>query len=370
MDISMKILILANNDVGLYNFRKELLEKLIEEKHSVYIALPGGDKIVKMMRMGCTFYHVEIDRRGMNPFRDLSLLRKYIYLIRKVNPDMVLTYTVKPNIYGGIACQLLQKKYLVNITGLGTAVENGGITAKIILNLYKIALRKASCVFFQNASNQKKMEEFHIRVPRAVLLPGSGVNLNEHMYEAYPPETEQIEFLFIGRVMKDKGIEELLKAAANVKKMYPNIIFRIAGDCEENYSERLKKLEEKEIIEYLGFRTDIHNLIKSSAALVLPSYHEGMANVLLEASSSGRPVLASKIPGCLEAFEEGITGIGFEAGNEKDLERVLKTFIAIPYERKKKMGVMARKKMEKEFDRRIVVNAYLKEIQNSGKETR
>lgn len=367
----MKILILANNDVGLYNFRKEVLEKLLEEKHSVFIALPGGEQVVKLIKMGCCFFQMEIDRRGINPIKDCKLLITYFNLIRKIQPDIVLTYTIKPNIYGGIVCQLLKKEYITNITGLGTSIENGGITAAVIMHLYKLSLKKSACIFFQNNSNLKQMKEKKITGRKVRLIPGSGVNLKTCTYEPYPMESEPISFLFLGRVMKAKGIEELFMAATRIKKEFPTVIFYIAGACEENYIGQIKEMEQKGIVSYLGFQSETHELIKTCYALVLPSYHEGMSNVLLEASACGRPVLASKIPGCMEIYEDGVTGLGFEPQNAESLEKALKIFIDLDYEKKKQMGIYARKKVEKDFDRNIVIKAYLDEINRiAGKETK
>ena len=364
----MRILILTNNDVGLYRFRKEFLQKLLEEKHTVLIALPEGGMAVRLMRMGCFFVKTEIDRRGTNPVKDLALLKNYIHLIRTTDPDMVLTYTIKPNIYGGIACRILRKKYMANITGLGSALERGGVISAISVFLYRLALKEASCLFFQNSANRKKMHDLHIGGKREIQIPGSGVNTEEHLFETYPDKTVPVEFLFMGRIMKEKGIEELVAAAERVKKKRPDVRFKIAGECEENYQSLLENAQKNGILTYLGFQDDAHALIKECSALVLPSYHEGMANVLLEASSSGRPVLASRIPGCMEIFEEGVTGLAIDAGSVESLTEAFFAFIGLSYEEKKEMGIRARRKMEKEFDRTIVIQAYLKEIRRIREE--
>lgn len=364
----MKLLILANNDVGLYRFRKELLQKLLEEKHTVLIALPQGGMVGRLTEMGCAYVRTEIDRRGTNPVKDLVLLNQYIHIIRAADPDLVLTYTIKPNIYGGIACRILKKKYMANITGLGSAFERGGFLSTISVFLYRLALKEASCLFFQNTANRKRMHDFHIRGKREIRIPGSGVNTAEHPFEAYPAEAEPVEFLFIGRIMKEKGIEELLAAAERVKKKRPDVRFLAAGECEEDYQSLLENAQRKGILIYLGFRDDVHALLRECSALVLPSYHEGMSNVLLEASSSGRPVLASRIPGCMEAVEEGVTGLGFEAGNIESLTEAFFTFIGLSYEEKKEMGIRARRKMEQEFDRTLVVQTYLEEIRRIREE--
>ncbi|WP_195270236.1 glycosyltransferase family 4 protein [Eubacterium sp. 1001713B170207_170306_E7] len=360
------VLILANNDIGLYNFRKELIEKLLEKGFEVAIALPYGKKVDQLIQMGCTYYETPIDRHGTNPITDMKLLHNYKKILKEYNPDVVLAYTIKPTIYGGMACQKLGIPYIANITGLGTAVEQGGLKQKLILALYKKAFKKVNMVFFQNQKNQSFFKEQGLSIPNQRLLPGSGVNLNAHCYEPYPEKDDTIRFLFIGRMMKDKGIDELLAAAQIINEKYSHVFFDLIGFCEADYKGKaqLETLHKQKIINYMGHQDAIHEHIKAHHVLIHPSYHEGMANVLLEAAACGRPVLASNIPGCQEAFDEGITGFGFEPKNVDDLVRTIEKFIALPYEVKKAMGIAGRKKMEQEFDRQIVVDAYMEEIEN------
>lgn len=358
----MKILILTNNDIGLYKFRKELLHNLIESGNRVYISLPDGKYISSLKEMGCLFYETSVDRRGVNPFKDLCLLLQYNQLIKKINPDVVLTYTIKPNIYGGIICRLRHVKYIENITGLGTAIENGGILSKVLLFLYGLSLKDASQIFFQNKGNQLFFEKNRIG-RKSRLIPGSGVNLQEHCYEEYPADTGEIRFLFVGRIMRDKGIEELLSCAEYCKTMYPNLQFNLAGDYDdEGFRNRIELLERKGVVRFLGHQTDIHSIMKEHHAVILPSYHEGLSNVLLEAAACGRPVLASNILGCRETFDNHITGIGFDAKDTNSLIATIEEFLSLPYEKKKEMGIQGRKKMEDEFDRKIIINAYIQEI--------
>lgn len=360
----MKILILANFDVGLYKFRRELLERLLLE-NEVFIALPNGEFIKKLEDMGCQYIEVELERRGKNPLKDIKLIRTYVSLLKKVKPDLVLTYTIKPTVYGGIACRLKRIRYMVNITGLGTAVENPGLLQKLILKMYKVSLAQVSCVFFQNKSNMEFFQRKNLMKSWCRLIPGSGVNIEEHCYEEYP-ETERYadKFLFIGRIMKDKGVEELFDAASRIKKEYPNVSFDIVGGSDEDYSIKIETLEQQGIIKYWNQQSDVHKFIKASNAVVLPSYHEGMANVLLEASSTGRPVLASNIPGCEETFDEGRTGFGFEPRNADDLYDKIKKFILLSHEKKIFMGKAAREKIVREFNRQQVIDAYMEEINN------
>ena len=360
----MNILILANNDVGLYNFRKELIEKLIELKYKVFISLPNGDRVKDLVKLGCEFIETEVDRRGTNPIKDFKLLLKYKNIIKEVKPDIVLTYTIKPNIYGGIACKNKKAPYICNITGLGTATENAGILQKIILKLYKIALKKVRCCFIQNQENFDFIKNNKIvSVDRCKLIPGSGVNLDKFKVLSYSKNNDKIKFLFISRIMKEKGIEQYIDVARYITNKYNNTEFHVLGFCEKEYKEKFKKLEKEKIIYYHGMQNDIIPFLQESSCLIHPSYYpEGMSNVLLEASASGRPVITTNRSGCREIIENGKTGFIVEIKNSKQLIEKVEEFIELSNEQRKQMGLEARKKVEKEFDRNIIINAYLKEI--------
>lgn len=369
----MRILILTNSDTGLYKFRKELLQELthpesyIERSESepceVFISSPKGAYVAELQKIGCMFINTSVDRRGMNPIKDLKLLNEYRKIINQIKPDIVLTYTIKPNIYGGIICSLKKIPYISNITGLGTSIENGGIISKVILFLYKMGLNAASVIFFQNNANKIFFEKKNIIKKQGILIPGSGVNLNENCFEEYPDEKKKIKFLFVGRIMKDKGINEFLNCAEYIHGIYPDTQFSIVGPYdEESYSTRINELHQKGTICYYGQQQDVHSFMKDHSAIILPTYHEGLSNVLLESSATGRPVLASNIPGCEETFDDGITGIGFTAKSSQSLIDVVEMFLHIPYEKRKMMGLKAREKVEKEFDKKQVVKAYINAI--------
>ncbi|TCO78822.1 glycosyltransferase family 4 protein [Marinisporobacter balticus] len=363
----MKILVLANFGMGLYKFRKELLEELIKQSNDVYISFPHDEYVFKLKSLGCEYLESNVDRRGTNPVTDMALILTYIKIIRRIKPDVVLTYTIKPNVYGGIACRITKTPYLTNITGLGTSIENKGLMQKVALGLYRIGLKESRCVFFQNEPNKQFFTKKKVVKRRTRLIPGSGVNLKHHVLEEYPNNTETIKFLFIGRIMKAKGIDELLKAAKIVKEKYLNVQFDLIGFIEEDYTEQLKEYEKNGVVNYHGPQNDVHKFIRKAHATILPSYHEGTANVLLESASSGRPVLASKVTGCIETFDEGISGFGFKVKSVDSLVEAIIRFINLPDDKKKAIGIAGRKKMEKEFDRCIVINAYIEEL-NSLKE--
>ena len=326
------------------------------------IAAPPHKHAKFFVDHGCNLIVTPIDRRGTNLIADFKVFRSYIQIIRNCNPDIVLTYTIKPNVYGGLVCSLLNVPYLANITGLGTSIENKGLLRTISTLLYKLGLRKASCVFFQNETNRDFFMRKKLLKTKSRLIPGSGVNLREHAFEDYPNEEHGIGLLFIGRVMKAKGIDELLQAAERITEKYPDVKFDLVGACEEEYSQVLQKLGERHVIQYHGRQADVHSYVKKSHATINPSYHEGMSNVLLESAAAGRPVLATNVPGCRETFDEGLSGLSFEPKSTDSLIEAIEKFIALPWEKKQEMGLFGRKKMEKEFNRNIVVNAYLEEI--------
>ena len=358
-----RILILANSASGLYDFRNELILRLLKE-YEVHIALPDAEKVPELAKEGCIIYHTPIDRRGMNPKKDFQLMLQYKKLMKQIKPDCVLTYTIKPNIYGNLCCRMLKIPYIVNITGLGSAFENGGLIQRLVVFLYRNALKKASCVFFQNETNRQIMEDFGIKGKKSRLVPGSGVNLDRHAFEEYPLKEDNLVLLYVGRIMKEKGSDELLYAAKKIHDEFSYVQFELVGYYEDNYKELVEQYEKEGILKLTSYQKEIHSFYKKAAAVIMPSYHEGMSYVILEASATGRPVLASNIPGCVEGFEDGKTGIGFEARNKEALYQAIQNFLKLSYEQRKAMGQNARVKMERDFDRKKVVDAYMDEIRN------
>ena len=352
----MKILILANNDVGLYKFRKELIQELIKRGHKVTVAIPDGKLISDIEKLGVKVVIINVDRRGINPLKDTILLIRYLYLLFRQKPGLVITYTIKPNIYGGICCRILKIPYAENITGLGTAFQKENLIKKIVCVLYKISEKRAKVVFFENEENKQIFTTTHlIKKGQACRLNGAGINLEEYPYIEYPDQNEPIRFLFIGRVMKEKGVDELFEAASRIKKKYPDVFFDLVGPMEDEYDVIIKQLEKKEIITYYGYQKDVRSFIRSCHCFVLPSWHEGMANTNLECASSGRPIITSNIPGCREAIIDGISGLLCIAQNTDSLYKMIEKMILMDYNCRKNMGCNGRKHMENEFDKKKVV---------------
>lgn len=357
----MKVMILANNDVGLYQFRKELIEELLKE-HEVVISLPYGDFVKPLEDIGCKFVDTPVDRRGINPIKDLRLFFKYWKILKQEKPDLVITYTIKPNVYGGCACRFMKIPYAVNITGLGTAFENGGMLKKIVTVMNKAGCKKAKVVFFENEGNRQIfIQEKIVKESQTHRLNGAGVNLEKYQVAPYPVG-EKIKFLFMGRIMAEKGIDELFEAMQHLVSDGINCELNLLGFYEENYKEKIEKYEAEGWLHYYGYQKDVRSYIEDCHCFVLPSWHEGMANSNLECAASGRPVITSNINGCLEAVEDGVSGYLCQKQNAEDLYQLMKKFVMLPCDVKKAMGLAGRKHMEKVFDKKKVVEETIRRL--------
>jgi glycosyltransferase involved in cell wall biosynthesis len=357
-----KVVILSNHHAYTYNFRRETIQRLLDENYKVYIVLPYGEKVEPLKELGCEFIDLPLDRRGMNPITDLKLLTSYYRIIRKIRPDAVLSFTVKPNIYGGLVCRLLNIPFFPNVTGLGSAVENKSFIQRVLVRMYRVAHKNASCVFFQNQENQDFFLNNNIKFKKYRKIPGSGVNTKRFSLISYPSD-ETVEFTFISRIMKEKGIDQYLEAAEYIRGKYPKTRFHVLGFCEEAYEEKLKAMQDKGIIQYHGMQNDVREFHKISHCTIHPTYYpEGMSNVLLESAACGRPIITTNRSGCREIVEDGVNGYIIEQKNSQDLIEKIERFIQIEYSEKKQMGILGRVKVEKEFDRNIVVDAYIEEL--------
>ena len=357
-----KIVVVANNSGGLYGFRKELLYSFVKKGVEVVCLTPFDDDVDNLKKIGVKLIETPIDRRGINPVKDILLFFNYLRLIKKEKPDLVVTYTIKPNIYASIASKLLDVEYANNITGLGTAFQNYGLLRKLVVGLYKISFRKSKVVFFENIENLNTLVDLGIiDKQRACLLNGAGVNLEEYPFTTYPKD-EQIRFLFVGRVMQEKGIDELFEAAKRIKKEYDNVYFDIVGPYEDDYKDVTEQLVNDGVIEYHGFQEDVKPFIEKAHCFVLPSWHEGMANTNLECAAMARPIITSNIHGCLEAVEDGKTGFLAEPKNADDLYSKMKKFIDLPYDKKIEMGQTSHNHIAGKFDKKDVVSKTIERI--------
>lgn len=360
-----KVLIIANDTTYTYNLRKEIIDALLEKQYEVIIVSEILKFASELEKMGCKLVDVKVERQGKNPFSDIKLFKHYKSIIKKFNPDIVFTYNIKPNIYGGFVCSKLNIPYFPNITGLGTAVEYPGILQKITIRLYKYSIKNAKCIFFQNEANREFFLKYKIINDsfNTILLPGSGVNLTKHYLMDYPKSKNTV-FLFIARILKEKGIDLYLEAAKEFSKSNTNTKFYICGKCDdENYKDILSSYMKEGIIQYFGEQKDLLPFFKEAYCIVLPSYYpEGISNVLLEASSHGRPIITTDRSGCRETVDNNVSGYIIPIKNQDSLNSAIRSFLNLTWEEKKEMGLQGRKRMEELFNRDIVVKKYLEEI--------
>ena len=357
-----KILILGNSHLVVFGFRGELIERLISDGHEVVVSFPNGpfgEGEETSREYGCRFIETQIERRKTNPFSDLKLINDYVNIIKSEKPDVVLAYTVKCDTYGGIASRITHTPFIPNITGIGKGLAEGGLVEKILILLYKFALKRSTVVFFQNESDKQFFIDKGIKFNKCKVLPGSGVNLDKYVPLEYP-ESEPVIFTYIARVMKAKGIEQFLDAA---KALKGKAEFHICGYCEEDYKDIIDKAQSEGTIIYHGLVNNILDYEKISHCIVLPTFHpEGVSNVLLEAAACARPIITTDRAGCRETVDDTKTGYLIKERDSEDLIKKMNQFLKLSIEERKSMGILGREKIEKEFDRQIVVNAYTKEI--------
>lgn len=352
-----KILIITNHSYMLYRFRLELIQELMKT-HEVVLSMPfvGHEDDFKALGIRCI--ETNVDRRGINPKTDLKLFSTYRKLLKDKRPDMVITYSIKPNIYGGIACRMAGIPYCANVQGLGTAFQRKGL-AQFVTILYKLALSKAKTVFFENEANAAEFRKRKIiSAEKETVLPGAGINLDAYPYMPYP-KNNAIHFLYLGRIMKEKGMDELFAAIRRLHEKYGGkVILDLVGFYDEDYyKEQVDRLVADGIAVFHGFQTDPLPYYAAADCVVLPSYHEGMSNVLLEAAAVGRPIITSDIPGCREAVENGKTGLLCKVKDADSLYKQMCKMAVTSFAERQSMGQAAHEKMVREFDKQRVVTA-------------
>lgn len=365
------IALLTNNDDDVYCFRKELIESLIAEGFEMLISCPDGPKFELMKDIPYIYDNPNIDRRGTNPIKDFGLMMHYHKLFKKYKPSVVLTYTAKPNVYASLAASHLGIPVINNLTGLGSVVNESGLKKAFIMWLFKLAYKKSACMMFQNETNMNVAINAGMVKGRYRLIPGSGVAIDRYPLQPYPDGGDgktgaPIVFNYMGRVMHDKRVDDYIEAAKRIKANYPQTEFNLLGfiePTESHYEQELKDLEKAGTVIYRGSQKDVRPYVARAHATIHPStYGEGMSNVLLESASSGRFLITTDNPGCQETVEDGKTGYIYHGGNVDELVSCIERFLALSNEQRKTAGEFGRQRMEKQFSRQIVIDAYKEEI--------
>jgi len=364
----MKIIISSNSAWNVVNFRKGVVMGLISNGFKVIVVSPEDEYVSKLCSFGCAHIRANIDNSGINPIKDIYLIFQYIKIFLKEKPDIVLTYTIKPNIYGSIAADIISIPIVNNISGLGTSFIRGGWLGKVVSFLYRISLKKSECVFFQNNDDKDLFLKKNLVTKNQVdILPGSGVNL-----EYYQPSNlnivnrnqDEFVFLLIARLIWDKGIQEYVDAARLIKKSNLKVRFQILGFLDVDNQTAVLKSDidiwvQEDVIEYLGSADDVRDYIHKSDCIVLPSYREGTPKTLLEAAAMGKPIITTNVEGCREVVDDGINGYLCNVRDADDLAKKMKIILSMDYKDVVKMGLEGRKKMEIKFDEKIVIDKYM-----------
>ncbi len=363
----MRIAIVINTSWNIFNYRKGLIHALLKEGHEVIAIAPEDEFSSKLEALGCRAINLPMDNKGVNPLKDIILLFRLIQIYRKLQLDFVFHYTIKPNIYGSLACGFLGIKCISNVSGLGTVFIRRDWIFNIVKYLYKTAFTIPQRVFFQNIDDKNLFVDLNIlKNFKTGLLPGSGINTAEYIPEMYIKHTP-FRFLLIGRLLKDKGIYEYARASQILKKKGFDFECFLVGffDRESEYNiakEDLTYWTQKGYIDFIGESKNITTNISQIDCVVLPSYREGTPRSLLEAMALGKPIIATNVPGCREVLINGENGFFCEPKSAESLADAMIKTIGLPEEELNKMGLKGRKIAEIKFDERIVVKSYLKEI--------
>ncbi len=361
----MKILIASITDSGILRLRSELIKEMLSNKYQVVVVAPGQSDYKKLTDLGCNFVDIQIKGHGTNPFTDFSVYRNFKKILKAESPDCALLYTTKPNIYCGYACRKLKIPVIMNITGMGVALGKKGLLQRLMILMYRKACNGTNlkCIFFQNDSSRQFFKNEKIGdETKYKLIPGSGVNLSQFSVQPFP-KSNTIDFLFVARVLKEKGIEEYIEAARQIRENHPETVFHVLGGCDNDYLQLLKDETQKGTIIYHGRVNNVIDYEKISQCTIHPSYYpEGISNVILEAAASGRPVITTDYPGCREGVDNNSTGYIIPVRNVDALVNAIAVFLSLPLDARINMGILGRKKMEREFNREIIVNEYMKMI--------
>lgn len=365
----MHILVSANAAWNIWNFRRPLIEALLAEGHSVTVLSPRDESVTALQDLGCAFQHLDMDVKGINPLKDYALMRRFGGVFRKLQPDVILSFTIKNNIFGAFPAKAAGIPFVPNVTGLGTAFLSGALLKRIAVQLYRAAFRNLDVIFFQNPDDRDLFLAHRLATKdQAQLLPGSGIDLSRFTPKPLPSTDETVTFLMIARLLKDKGVVEFADAAREVKAAFPKAQFQLLGPLDAQNrtavaAQTVQDWQNEGILTHLGATDDVRPFIAAADCVVLPSYREGAPRTLIEAAAMGRPLIATDVPGCRAVVDHNQTGFLCEVRNATSLAAACHNIIALSNPERSAMGQAGRAKIEKEYDQAIVVKSYLRALQ-------
>jgi len=370
----MKILFVDNERWSQYNFRGFVIEELVKLGHEIVCLAPSDDNDKLIKKLGTKAVNINLDRKGINIFKDIYLLFQLFLIYRKEKPDLIFHYTIKPNIYGSIVAKFLKIKCISIIPGLGyTFLKKSPLTI-IVKILYKISLKKVFLILVLNRDDKLELIKNNISSSNKIdILPSEGIDTKKFKPLKMARKDKNIVFLMVARILWDKGFKEYVEAAKIIKQNYKNVEFRLLGPIDHGNPSAVKKEEvlkyhKNKTIDYLGTSQDIPNIIKECDCFVLPSYYrEGIPRTLLEAAAMEKPIITTKSIGCKEVVDDGINGFLCNTRSSEDLVKKIEIFLNLAKDEKIIMGKKGRIKVMKEFDKEIVLKHYIEIIGNLEK---
>lgn len=380
-------MIAINTAWNIYNFRAGLIRALVNAGYDVVAVAPPDAYIDRIEALGCRFVPLAMKGHGKSLPGELALLWRFWRLLRAERAAAYLGYTVKPNTYGSALAALLGVKVINNVSGLGTGFLRGGLLALLVQGFYKVGLFGSKRVFFQNKADLDLfLSRRLVRAGQAYLLPGSGIDLQRFAPSPEPAaespgsftgiesngtSSGEVRFLLLARLLHEKGVVEFAQAARSLKARFPHARFQLLGYLDSANPRAitpamLQSWVDEGLVEYLGSTDDVRPYLADASCVVLPSYREGTSRALLEAAAMGRPLIVSDVPGCREVVDEGVSGLLCQARDANSLAEKMVDFVQMPLAARAAMGLAGRRKMEREYDEKIVTAAYLQELTRLG----
>jgi glycosyltransferase involved in cell wall biosynthesis len=365
----MKIAIVLNTSWNIFNFRMNFVQTLLDAGHEIHTIAPHDDYTKHIIAAGCHHHNLRMDSRGANPIKDSGLILELLMIYRKVKPDVILHYTIKPNIYGTLAASMLGIPVINNVCGLGTVFLKDNFVSSVAMFLYRLSFRFAQKVFFQNQDDLQLFIDRKLVNPQAAdLIPGSGIDLQKFRPVEYR-RNDKFTFLLVSRLITDKGVMEYIDAVKKLRQSGIEAKFQILGAMDPRHkrgikTETIKGWINEGLVDYLGTTDDVRPFISNADCVVLPSYREGTPRTLLEAASSSKPIIATDVPGCNHVVKDNYNGLLCRLKDADDLAAKMRQMLAFPDEKLKFLGENGRQKMEREYSDSLVINKYLAALSN------
>jgi len=369
----MRIIMSSNSTWNLVNFRATLIRTLIAQGYEVVAVAPSDEYVSRLAELGCRYIPIPMDNKGMHPGCDLLLLWRFYRLFQQERPSMFLGYTVKPNVYGSLAAHALNIPVINNIAGLGTVFINKNWLIPLVKILYRLALYRSAKVFFQNEDDRQLfLDAGLVRKDITDRLPGSGIDLRHFSFTPMPVSgrRDEFRFLLIARMLWNKGVGEYVTAARRIRQRFPHTKCCLLGflnvpNPAAISNEQIQAWVHEGVVHYLGASSDVRPHIASADCVVLPSYYrEGVPRSLIEAAAIGRPIITTDAVGCREIVDNRINGFLCKVKDVDDLVEKMEWMIQLPLHERIEMGKRGREKVEREFDERFVIDAYLRAIKD------